>query len=353
MAVRTSRRTSMNAFRYFAFAGSAVVLLGAGPCGGDKITSPEATVASVQITATTTNPRAGETTILGATPVTAGGLAVPGVACTMVSASPAILLVSPDGGGWRGLGITAGTVVVTARCAAQVNVVTITVRPALVTLTVNKLGTGNGSVFINPSGGTYDMGTSVVVTATALSGSTFAGWGGVCPAGVNATCNLVLNSNQTATASFALGESFAGAPIANTVMGVATDLVGCTYTVSLSGTLTAQVTAAGGGAWSGTAAGPSTLSIVVTAAPNGVSCSGSSSPVNLTGPVSGPDANVSIIGNGANGSRTWSLTFTGARSGNTITGSLALKSSTTAVTTNGNTTFIFNKLISPYVMTKQ
>ena len=202
----SSQVNPMKALRYFTSAMSAAFLIGACAGGTDKIVNPAENVASVQIIATPTNPRVGETAILGATPLNTGGVAVLGVACVMVSDSPAILLVTPDGGGWRGVGVTVGTAVVTATCAARANVVTITVRPAQVTLTINKLGAGNGSVFINPPGGTYDMGTTVVITATALTGSTFAGWGGACTAGAAATCSLTLNSSQTTTAMFVLGD---------------------------------------------------------------------------------------------------------------------------------------------------
>ena len=191
--------------RFIASAMIAAVLLGAGPCGGgDKVMSPAIDVASVQIIATPTNPRVGETTILGAIPVNAGGVAVNGVACQMASSDPAILLVTPDGAGWRGRGVAAGIAVVTARCGNIQSVLTITVRPAQVRLTVNRLGDGNGSVFINPPGGTYDSGTTVVITATALAGSTFTGWGGAC-AGAAATCTLVLNADQTASTTFIVG----------------------------------------------------------------------------------------------------------------------------------------------------
>ncbi len=213
-----SRGNLAQAVRLIASVASSAVLLGAGPCG-DKPTEPTVNVASVQITAIPSNPRVGETTILGATPVNSGGVAVQGVVCAMAPDDPAILRVIPDGGGWRGLGLAPGTTSVRATCGAAANAVTINVRPAQVTLTVNKLGDGNGSVFINPPGGTYDMGTTVVITATALAGSTFTGWGGACPAGAGAACTLVLNSNQVATAAFALG-------------GVATRII------SLSGDLT-------------------------------------------------------------------------------------------------------------------
>lgn len=192
--------------RFIASAMIAAALLGAGPCGGgDKVMSPANDVASVQIIATPTNPRVGETTILGAIPVNAGGVAVNGVVCEMDSSAPAILLVTPDGAGWRGRGVATGIAVVTARCPNNIqSALTITVRPAQVRLTINRLGDGNGSVFINPPGGTYDSGTTVVITATALAGSTFTGWGGAC-AGAAATCMLVLNADQTVSTTFIVG----------------------------------------------------------------------------------------------------------------------------------------------------
>ena len=192
--------------RIFASIVATILLLGAGPCGGgDKVMSPANGVASVQIIATPTNPRVGETTILGAVPVNAGGVAVNGVACQMASSNPAILLVTPDGAGWRGRGVAPGIAMVTATCPNNIqSALTITVRPAQVRLTINRLGDGNGSVFINPPGGTYDSGTTVVITATALAGSTFTGWGGAC-AGAAATCTLVLNADQTASTTFILG----------------------------------------------------------------------------------------------------------------------------------------------------
>ncbi len=220
---------SSAAIRSFATALSATILIGAGPCGGDAATRPEDLVASVRITATISNPRVGEVTVLGATGVNTGGVQVPNAVCTMNSGDPSILLLVGEGGIWKGYGTSPGTVVVTARCAEKESTITITVRPIQVTLTVNKAGAGNGAVFVNPPGvtpnvapagavagtaltgstfvgGTYDAGTTVVITATALAGSTFSTWGGACPAGGAATCTLTLKSNQTVTATFALGD---------------------------------------------------------------------------------------------------------------------------------------------------
>jgi len=75
-------------------------------------------------------------------------------------------------------------------------------------LTVSKTGTGNGTVTSNPSGincgldcsETYNQGTSVILTATASSGSTFTGWSGACSG--TGTCSVTMNSDKTVTATF-------------------------------------------------------------------------------------------------------------------------------------------------------
>jgi beta-galactosidase len=77
------------------------------------------------------------------------------------------------------------------------------------TLTVTQSGTGSGTVTSTPAGincgaactATYAAGTSVTLTATAASGSTFAGWSGAC-SGTSATCTVALNANAAVTATF-------------------------------------------------------------------------------------------------------------------------------------------------------
>jgi len=49
----------------------------------------------------------------------------------------------------------------------------------------------------------YDTGTSVTLTATPASGSTFSGWGGAC-AGQNNPCRATTNADSTVTATFQL-----------------------------------------------------------------------------------------------------------------------------------------------------
>jgi len=75
------------------------------------------------------------------------------------------------------------------------------------TLTVGK--TGSGTVLSNPAGiscgsdcaETYTAGTTVILTATPDSGSTFSGWGGACSGTGN--CSLTINASQSVTATFA------------------------------------------------------------------------------------------------------------------------------------------------------
>jgi PASTA domain/Divergent InlB B-repeat domain len=78
------------------------------------------------------------------------------------------------------------------------------------TLTLQKAGTGTGTVTSSPAGiacGSscsypFDHGTSVTLTASSGTGSTFEGWSGAC-SGLG-PCTLTMTANQTATATFAL-----------------------------------------------------------------------------------------------------------------------------------------------------
>jgi hypothetical protein len=78
--------------------------------------------------------------------------------------------------------------------------------PTQYTLTVQKAGTGSGTV----SGPgiscgsdcteTYNAGTQVTLTATPSSDSSFAGWSGACSG--TGSCTLTMNSNKSVTATF-------------------------------------------------------------------------------------------------------------------------------------------------------
>jgi uncharacterized repeat protein (TIGR02543 family) len=70
------------------------------------------------------------------------------------------------------------------------------------TLSVSKAGTGTGTVTTNPSGTSFAQGTSVTLTATPNTNSTFMGWSGAC-SGTSTTCTVTMNGNTSLTASFA------------------------------------------------------------------------------------------------------------------------------------------------------
>ena len=94
-------------------------------------------------------------------------------------------------------------------------------------LTVNKSGTGSGTVSSNPSGidcgadcaEDYDHGSVVTLVATPTGGSTFAGWSGAC-LGMG-TCTLTMNSSKSVTATFAAPLTFAFSVPAEGEVGVA------------------------------------------------------------------------------------------------------------------------------------
>jgi lysyl endopeptidase len=71
--------------------------------------------------------------------------------------------------------------------------------PVQYTLTTNTVG--QGSITLNPPGGTYDEGTVVTLTAVPASGWQFDGWSGDLTGTTNPT-TITMNSNKTVTATF-------------------------------------------------------------------------------------------------------------------------------------------------------
>ena len=67
--------------------------------------------------------------------------------------------------------------------------------------TVSVSTTGNGSVSLSPSGGSYPSGTLVTLTAVPGSGASFLGWGGALSGTQNPT-TLLVDSNKSVTAAF-------------------------------------------------------------------------------------------------------------------------------------------------------
>ncbi|MEI7744106.1 MAG: fibronectin type III domain-containing protein, partial [Chloroflexota bacterium] len=95
-------------------------------------------------------------------------------------------------------------------------------------LAVTRAGTGSGTVTSSPAGincgstcsSTFSYGTSVTLTATPATGSTFTGWSGACSG--TGTCTLVMSANRAATATFALDSRTLAVTRAGTGSGTVT-----------------------------------------------------------------------------------------------------------------------------------
>ena len=139
-----------------------------------------------------------------------------GATCSASFTSGAVVVLTAfpaDGStfaGWSGAGCTGtGTCSVTMSAAEAVTA-TFNTTAANVTLTVNKAGTGTGTVASNPAGincgatcsAGFASGTQITLTATAAAGSTFTGWGaGPCEG--TGTCTFTITAATTVVANFA------------------------------------------------------------------------------------------------------------------------------------------------------
>ena len=168
------------------------------------------------------------------------------------------------------------TVLVTAANAGGTggNAVTITIVVAF-PLTVANSGSGSGTIASLPSGidcgttcnASFPSGTSVTLTATSATGSTFTGWGGACT-NASGTCTVSMTAAQSVTAMFALSGTVPGAP----TIGTAT-AGNARATVSFTGP-----TNTGGSPITG---------YTVTSSPGGITASGAVSPITVTGLTNG------------------------------------------------------------------
>jgi hypothetical protein len=88
--------------------------------------------------------------------------------------------------------------------------VTIQTPPAQHAASVTLLGTGTGAVSSEPAGiecgqvcdADFDGGTSLTLTASATTGSSFEGWGGACAGTLGEACTLSMTEARTVTATF-------------------------------------------------------------------------------------------------------------------------------------------------------
>jgi PKD repeat protein len=94
--------------------------------------------------------------------------------------------------------------------------------PTQYTLTTNTVG--QGSITLNPTGGIYDQGTEVTLTANPDSGWQFDGWSGDLNGSTNPT-TLTMNANKSVTATFS--ETTTTSTVGNT------DVFGSNTTVAL------------------------------------------------------------------------------------------------------------------------
>lgn len=147
--------------------------------------------------------------------VTGLGLVCQGeCSASFIEGSAITLTAWPAGGsvfaGWAGCDSMADTSCTVTMAADRM--VTVSFNPAgpnQYTLTVAKAGSGAGTVTgmgIScgaTCSGAYTAGTAVTLTATAASGSSFAGWSG-CDSATGATCSVTLNAARTVTATFTL-----------------------------------------------------------------------------------------------------------------------------------------------------
>jgi YVTN family beta-propeller protein len=110
--------------------------------------------------------------------------------------------------GWSGGGCSGTSTCVITPTSDSTVTATFNQVPSLM-LSVTPSGTGSGTVTSSPSGincgatcqASFGQGTQVTLTASAASGSTFAGWSGGGCSGV-AACTVTLAANTTVTANF-------------------------------------------------------------------------------------------------------------------------------------------------------
>src|SRR3989441_1096189 len=143
----------------------------------------------------------------------------PGISCGTDCSEPydrgtvVTLTAAPGSGstfnGWSGCDTVSGATCTVTMSAAKSVSATFNPSSQLFSLTVNRAGTGNGTVTSSPPrincGATcsaaYDSGTAVTLAATPAAGSTFSSWSG-CNTVSGATCTVTMSAAKSVTATF-------------------------------------------------------------------------------------------------------------------------------------------------------
>ncbi|MBI3802256.1 MAG: hypothetical protein HY282_00650 [Nitrospirae bacterium] len=181
-----------------------------------------------------------------------------GTAVTLTATASA----SSDFAGWSGACSGSGTCSVTIDGTKNV---TATFTLKTFTLSVTKAGTGAGTVTSSPVGidcgaacsASFNISTSVTLTASPASNSTFAGWSGACSG--TGSCVVTVDAAKSVTATFTL-KAFT-LSVATSGNGTVTSNVGgincgangnvCTATLTVGTSVTLTATPAGGATFSG------------------------------------------------------------------------------------------------------
>lgn len=200
------------------------------------------------------------------------------------------------------------------------------------------VSSGDGSIQSFPTGlscgssgcsASYPAGQVVQITAIPADGQSLKGWSGDC-SGVG-PCVVTMDSDRTVSASFGAGQTYSG-DFSAPFDGVATDPGGDTYSATMSGTITLDLTVGTGGSVSGSANVLAYIGDAVVSCPGG-DCTATPFTESAATTVSGTTGAFTIDFTSSDG---FNLTFSGSQNTDgTITGSITF-SQQFAVTYGGS-----------------